>query len=113
MTLMGRVTIGNHNHIYPGAVIGGAPQDITYQGENTEVVLGDHNVIREAVTINRGTTKEEGVTSVGDHCYFMVPRLIVTWRLRPRRTPATGMSGWQLQSIQERRLTLAPRLNPA
>ncbi|MBP88452.1 MAG: acyl-[acyl-carrier-protein]--UDP-N-acetylglucosamine O-acyltransferase [Planctomycetaceae bacterium] len=71
VTLMGRVTIGNHNRVYPGVVIGGAPQDITYQGENTEVVIGDHNVIREAVTINRGTAKEEGITSVGDHCYIM------------------------------------------
>ena len=71
VTLMGRVTIGNHNHLYPGVVIGGAPQDISYQGENTEVVIGDHNIIREAVTINRGTAKEEGITSIGDHCYFM------------------------------------------
>lgn len=71
VTLMGRVTLGNHNHLYPGVVIGGAPQDISYRGENTEVVIGDHNIIRESVTINRGTTKEEGLTSVGDHCYLM------------------------------------------
>lgn len=71
VTLMGRVAIGERNHIYPGVVIGGAPQDITYQGENTEVIVGDHNVIRECVTINRGTAKEEGVTSLGDHCYLM------------------------------------------
>lgn len=71
VSLVGRVSIGNHNHIYQGTVIGGNPQDITYQGESTEVSIGDHNVIRECVTINRGTTKEEGVTSIGDHCYFM------------------------------------------
>lgn len=71
VTLMGRVTIGEHNRIFPGAVIGGPPQDITYQGESTEVIIGDHNVIRECVTVNAATTKEEGVTSIGDHCYLM------------------------------------------
>lgn len=71
VTLMGRATIGQYNHLYPGVVIGGAPQDISYRGEDTEVVVGDHNVIRESVTINRATTKEEGITSVGDGCYLM------------------------------------------
>jgi UDP-N-acetylglucosamine acyltransferase len=68
---MGRVTLGTSNHIYPGVVIGGAPQDLSYRGEDTEVVIGDHNVIREAVTINRGTTKDNGVTTVGSECYLM------------------------------------------
>jgi UDP-N-acetylglucosamine acyltransferase len=71
VTLMGRVTIGEHNHIYPGAVIGGAPQDLSYQGEKTQVVIGDHNVIRESVTVNRGTVKDAGTTVVGDHCFLM------------------------------------------
>jgi UDP-N-acetylglucosamine acyltransferase len=71
VTLMGHVTVGQHNHIYPGAVIGGEPQDLSYRGEPTQVVIGDHNVIREAVTINRGTTKEEGITSLGDRCFLM------------------------------------------
>jgi UDP-N-acetylglucosamine acyltransferase len=71
VTLMGRCTIGAYNHVYPGVVIGGPPQDLTYRGEDTEVVIGDHNVIRESVTINRATTKEEGVTTIGDRCYLM------------------------------------------
>ena len=71
VTLMGRVTIGQGNEIYPGAVIGGEPQDITYSGADTEVVLGDHNIVRECVTINRGSEKESGVTSIGDHCFLM------------------------------------------
>lgn len=71
VTLMGRVTLGRGNHIYPNAVIGGEPQDISYQGAPAEVIIGDHNVIREGVTINRGTEKEEGITSLGDHNFLM------------------------------------------
>lgn len=71
VTLMGRVTLGQHNTLYPGVVIGGEPQDLSYRGEPTEVIIGDHNVFRESVTINRGTMKEEGTTSVGDRCFLM------------------------------------------
>ena len=71
VTLMGRVTLGQHNHIYPGVVIGGEPQDLSYQGSDTQVFLGDHNVIRECVTINRGTEKEDGVTTLGSHNFIM------------------------------------------
>jgi UDP-N-acetylglucosamine acyltransferase len=71
VTVMSGVTVGEHNHIYPGVVIGGEPQDLSYRGSNTQVVLGDHNVIREAVTINRATEKEDGITSVGSHNYLM------------------------------------------
>ena len=71
VTLMGRCTIGEHNHIFPGVVIGGPPQDVSYRGEDTEVVIGDGNLIRECVTINLATTKEDGITSVGDRCYLM------------------------------------------
>lgn len=71
VTIMGRCTLGNHNQIFPGAVIGGPPQDISYRGEDTEVVIGDDNIIRECVTINLATTKEDRITSVGDRCYLM------------------------------------------
>ncbi|MEQ8787879.1 MAG: acyl-ACP--UDP-N-acetylglucosamine O-acyltransferase [Pirellulaceae bacterium] len=71
VTITGHVTIGEHNHIFPGVVIGGQPQDLSYRGGNTRVVIGDHNVIRECVTINRGSEKEDGVTAVGSHCYLM------------------------------------------
>jgi UDP-N-acetylglucosamine acyltransferase len=71
VTIMGRVKIGRNNHIYPGAVIGGAPQDLGYKGADTRVVIGDENVIREAATINRGSEKEDGVTIIGDRCYLM------------------------------------------
>jgi UDP-N-acetylglucosamine acyltransferase len=71
VTLMGRVTLGQHNRVYPGAVIGGEPQDISYAGGETQVRIGDHNIIRECVTINRGSEKEEGITSIGDHNFLM------------------------------------------
>jgi UDP-N-acetylglucosamine acyltransferase len=71
VTIMGRVTLGQLNHIYPGAVLGGAPQDITYRGRDTEVIIGDDNIIRENVTINRASEKEEGITRVGSHNFLM------------------------------------------
>jgi UDP-N-acetylglucosamine acyltransferase len=71
VTIMGRVTLGKENRLFPGAVIGADPQDISYRGSDTQVVIGDHNVIREGVTINRGSEKEEGLTSVGDGCFIM------------------------------------------
>jgi UDP-N-acetylglucosamine acyltransferase len=71
VTLMGHVTLGRDNHIYPGALIGGEPQDITYSGAETEVIVGDRNTIRECVTINRGSEKESGVTWIGDDNFLM------------------------------------------
>jgi UDP-N-acetylglucosamine acyltransferase len=71
VTVMGRVTIGQHNHIYPGVVIGGEPQDISYRGTDTQVTIGDHNLIREGVTINRGSEKEDGITAIGNHNFLM------------------------------------------
>ena len=71
VTVMGRVTIGQDNRIFPGAVLGGDPQDISYRGSDTELVIGDDNVIREGVTINRGTEKEDGVTTLGSHSFIM------------------------------------------
>ncbi len=71
VTLTGRVVLGEFNHVYSNAVIGGEPQDVSYTGGDTKVVIGDHNLIRECVTINRGTEKEMGVTAIGDHNFLM------------------------------------------
>lgn len=71
VVLRGRVRIGRYNQIHPGAVIGGEPQDTSYLNEPTSVTIGDHNIIREGVTINRGTLKDCGNTSIGNHCYLM------------------------------------------
>jgi len=71
VTLMGRVTIGEHNHVYPNVVIGGEPQDVSYCGADTQVIIGNHNIFREGVTINRASEKEDGITGVGDHNFLM------------------------------------------
>jgi UDP-N-acetylglucosamine acyltransferase len=71
VTVVGRTRIGSRNVLYPHVCVGTPPQDVTYRGDPTEVVLGDDNVLRELVTIHRGTTKEAGVTQVGSRCYFM------------------------------------------
>jgi UDP-N-acetylglucosamine acyltransferase len=71
VTLTGRVTLGEHNRLYPGVVIGAEPQDLSYRGTETQVIIGDHNVLRESVTINRATEKEDGVTTVGSRCLLM------------------------------------------
>jgi UDP-N-acetylglucosamine acyltransferase len=69
--LLGHVTLGEENLIYPGAVLGGDPQDISYRGSDTQVIVGDRNVIREGVTINRASEKEDGLTTLGSDCLIM------------------------------------------
>lgn len=67
----GVTTMGADNVIIGQASLGGAPQDFTYKGEPTELVMGDGNTIREFVTINRGTIKGGGFTRIGSNCLFM------------------------------------------
>lgn len=67
----GPTKIGARNRFFPFSSIGLAPQDISYKGEPTQLEIGDDNVIREYVTINRGTAKGGGVTRVGSHCLVM------------------------------------------
>jgi len=71
VTVSGVVTIGERNRIFPNCVIGAEPQDVSYRGTATRVEIGHDNVIREGVTINRASEKEEGVTSVGDGNFLM------------------------------------------
>src|SRR5688572_11690506 len=68
----GRVTIGARNHIQHGAVLGGPPQDLGYEGgAYTALEIGHDNRIGEFVSINLGTQKGGGVTRVGDHNFIM------------------------------------------
>jgi UDP-N-acetylglucosamine acyltransferase len=67
----GPTTIGADNHIFQFASIGDAPQDKKYQGEPTRLTIGDRNVFREGCTVNRGTTHDKGVTTIGDDNLFM------------------------------------------
>lgn len=62
--------IGNGNSIFPGAVIGAIPQDLKFRGEETTAEIGDNNIIRENVTINRGTAAK-GKTIVGNNNLLM------------------------------------------
>ncbi len=67
----GVATLGADNVIFGQANLGGAPQDLSYQGEDTCLRIGAGNTIREFVTINRGTVKGGGVTRIGDGCLLM------------------------------------------
>ena len=67
----GNTVIGEKNRIYPFVSLGLPPQDINYRGEDTRLVIEDENIIREFVTINRATTKQDRVTKVGNRNYIM------------------------------------------
>jgi UDP-N-acetylglucosamine acyltransferase len=67
----GHTTIGEGNTFYPFVSIGSPPQDIGYRGEDTRVLIGNDNLIREYTTINRATTKQDWVTAVGNRNYLM------------------------------------------
>ncbi len=71
VAIEGPTKIGADNRFFPFCSIGMAPQDLSYAGEPTRLQIGDHNEIREFVTISRGTVKGGGVTRVGSHCLVM------------------------------------------
>lgn len=62
--------IGKNCRIFPGAVIGGVPQDLKFIGEETTAEIGDNTTIRECVTVNRGT-KDKWKTTIGSNCLLM------------------------------------------
>lgn len=70
VTIMEGARIGNNCRIFPGAVIAAVPQDLKFDGEETEVIIGDNTTIRECVTVNRGT-KALGYTKIGNNCLIM------------------------------------------
>jgi UDP-N-acetylglucosamine acyltransferase len=71
VAIEGPTKIGADNAFFPFCSIGMAPQDLTYAGEPTHLEIGEHNTIREFVTINRGTVKGGGLTRVGNHILVM------------------------------------------
>ena len=71
VVLNGPTKIGANNRFFQFASIGDAPQDKKYKGEPTRLVIGDRNVFRESVTVNRGTTHDKGVTTIGNDNLFM------------------------------------------
>lgn len=71
VVIHGPTRIGRDNRIHSFAAIGGEPQDKKFRGERCELVIGDRNLIREFVTINRGTADDQGITSIGDDNWIM------------------------------------------
>jgi UDP-N-acetylglucosamine acyltransferase len=71
VSIVGHTRIGARNCIYPFVSIGSPPQDTGYKGEDTRVIIGDHNIIREYTSIHRATTKEDWETVIGSENYIM------------------------------------------
>lgn len=71
VVIKGPTRIGKHNHIYQFSTIGEDTPDLKYKGEPTRLVIGDHNIIREGVTIHRGTVQDRNETTIGDHNLLM------------------------------------------
>jgi len=72
VVIEGNTIIGERNKIYPFVSIGSPPQDVGYRGEDTRVQIGNDNIFREYCTINRGTTKQDWITIVGNNNYMMI-----------------------------------------
>ena len=71
VTVIGRTTLGARNVVHPFAVLGGDPQDLKFRGEDSVTLIGDENVIRESVTVNKGTLGGGGETVIGNRNYLM------------------------------------------
>ena len=71
VVLAGHTTVGRNNSFWPFSVIGGDPQDVSWQNSDTQIVIGDNNCFREGVTVNRGAEKEDGITRIGNNNLFM------------------------------------------
>ena len=72
VSISGKTIIGKGNKIYPFSSIGNHPQDLKYNNEETDLIIGDDNTIREYVTINPGTVGGGGKTIIGNKCLFMI-----------------------------------------
>ena len=70
VTIMEGARIGKNCKIFPGAIISSVPQDLKFEGEDSLVFIGNNTVIRECVTVNRGT-KKTGKTRIGNNCLIM------------------------------------------
>ena len=71
VTITGKTSIGLNNKIFHSSSIGEAPQDKKYNDEDTKLIIGNNNTIREFCTINRGTTQDKGETIIGDDNWIM------------------------------------------
>ncbi len=71
VVLAGNTTIGKKNRIFPHNAIGGIPQDLKYDGEDTRLIIGDGNTFREFMTVHLGTEGGGGITRIGNDNLFM------------------------------------------
>lgn len=71
VVVRGPSDIGQDNRIYQFASVGEECQDKKYAGEETRLIMGDDNVVREGATIHRGTVQDAGITTIGSHNLFM------------------------------------------
>jgi len=71
-TILGHTTLGSHNTLWPNATLGAEPQDLKYHGEDSRLIIGNHNTIRESATIHVGTENGGGETRVGNDNLIMV-----------------------------------------
>jgi len=72
VAIQGRTTLGEGNVVFPFATVGSVPQDLKYQGEPSELVIGNRNTIREYVSLNPGTAGGGMITRVGDQNLLMM-----------------------------------------
>jgi UDP-N-acetylglucosamine acyltransferase len=71
VVIRGRTTVGQRTRISPFVMIGGDPQDLSYKGEDTAIVIGPDCILREHATVHRGTARGRGTTTIGAHCFLM------------------------------------------
>lgn len=71
VTILGNTSVGSRNLFHPYCVIGGDPQDFKYRGEDSETIIGNDNVFRENVTVNKGTSVAGNRTVIGNRNYLM------------------------------------------
>lgn len=70
VSILNGTRMGNNNKVHQGSVIGALPQDFDFTGEKSEIIIGDNNIIRENVVINRAT-HTGGKTVIGDNNFLM------------------------------------------
>ena len=72
VVVTGHTSIGPNSRVFPFASVGHEPQDLKFHGEESKLVIGSNATIREHVTLNPGTEGGGLITTVGDHCLFMM-----------------------------------------
>jgi len=71
VVMKGPTVMGSNNRIYQFSTIGEDTPALAYGGEATRLLIGDHNIFREGVTVHRGMVQDKGETSIGSHCLLM------------------------------------------